>query len=295
MKILVTGITGQLGFDVMREIELRNRTSIDNGGEALFEAVGATRKEMPLDAPDKIDSYIESVRPDAIINCAAYTAVDKAEDEPELAETINAKAPGVIARAAHDIGARLIHISTDYVFPGEGDDFYEVSDETGPRNAYGISKLDGERAVREATNRHFIVRISWVFGINGKNFIRTMLNLAKTHDSLTVVNDQIGSPTYTADLASLLIDMVQTEKYGTYHATNEGVCSWYDLACEVFRVRGLDVNVTPVPSSEYQTKATRPKNSRLSKKSLDDADFRRLPRWQYAVERYLEELKAIGE
>lgn len=291
MRILVTGITGQLGYDVMREIKKRNAESTSEN----IEAIGATRAEMPLDKPEKLRGFIKSVSPDVIIHCAAYTAVDKAEDEPELCETINARATSEIAKAAKEIGAKLIYISTDYVFPGDGERFYEVDDATAPKNVYGKSKLDGERAVREATNGHFIVRISWVFGINGKNFIRTMMNLSKTHKSLTVVDDQIGSPTYTRDLAPLLVDMVQTEKYGTYHATNEGVCSWYELAKEVFRQSGADVSVAPVPSTEYKTRAVRPHNSRLSKRSLDDAGFHRLPDWHDAVRRYLDELSACGE
>jgi len=284
MKVLVTGISGQLGYDVMRVLKERG-----------VEAFGAGRTEMPLTEPGKCAQFIEEQSPDAVIHCAAYTAVDKAEDEPEVCRRVNAESVKAIAEACSKIGAKLIYISTDYVFPGTGEDFYEVQDETAPCNVYGASKLEGEQAVRESLDRHFIVRISWVFGINGKNFIRTMLSLAKTHDSLTVVDDQIGSPTYTADLAELLADMVDTESYGTYHATNEGICSWYELACEVFRLRGLPVKVSPVPSSAYPTKAVRPHNSRLSKASLDKAGFRRLPTWKDAVGRYLKELSAKGE
>ena len=291
MRILVTGITGQLGYDVMREIKKRNAESTSEN----IEAIGATRAEMPLDKPERMSDFIKSVRPEVIIHCAAYTAVDKEEDELELCETINARATSEIAKAAKEIGAKLIYISTDYVFPGDGERFYEVDDVTSPKNVYGKSKLYGERAVREALSKHFIVRISWVFGVNGKNFILTMMNLSKTHESLTVVDDQIGSPTYTRDLAPLLLDMAETEKYGTYHATNEGVCSWYELAKEVFRVSGANVAVTPVPSTEYKTRAVRPHNSRLSKRSLDDAGFHRLPDWHDAVRRYLDELSACGE
>ncbi len=284
MKVLVTGVTGQLGYDVMKELARRG-----------IEAVGASRREMPLDEPDAGASFIERTRPGVIIHCAAYTAVDKAEDEPALCRRINSEAPGAIARAAARVGAKLIFISTDYVFDGEGDRFYETDDPKGPRNVYGASKLAGEEAVRAALAECFIVRISWVFGINGKNFIRTMLQLAKTHSELTVVDDQVGSPTYTADLARLLVDMALTDRYGTYHATNEGVCSWAELASEVFRQRGLGVKITPVPSSAYPTKAVRPHNSRLSKASLTINNFVPLPPWQDAVRRYLAELLARGE
>ena len=284
MKVLVTGISGQLGYDVMRVLKERG-----------VEALGAGRTEMPLTEPEQCARFIEEKRPDAVIHCAAYTAVDRAEDEPEVCRRVNAESVKAIAEVCSQIGAKLIYISTDYVFPGTGEAFYEVQDETAPCNVYGASKLAGEQAVMESLDRYFIVRISWVFGINGKNFIRTMLSLAKTHDSLTVVDDQIGSPTYTADLAGLIADMVGTEAYGTYHATNEGICSWYELACEVFRRRGLGVKVSPVPSSAYPTKAVRPHNSRLSKTSLDKAGFRRLPSWQDAVGRYLDELSVKGE
>lgn len=284
MKVLVTGVTGQLGYDVMRVLQGRG-----------IDVLGATRKEMPLDEPAVCRAYIKAQKPDAVIHCAAYTAVDKAEDEPELCRTINVEATKAIAKACAECGAKLVYISTDYVFPGTGDAFYEVNDETAPCNVYGASKLDGEKAVRTALDEHFIVRISWVFGINGKNFIRTMLSLAKNHDALTVVDDQIGSPTYTADLAELLCDMVQSDKFGTYHATNEGVCSWYELASETFRQRNTAVKVSPVPSSAYPTKAVRPHNSRMSKSALDEAGFKRLPAWQDAVTRYLKELEAKGE
>ena len=282
MKILVTGVTGQLGYDVMRVLSGRD-----------VETVGATRDEMPLDDPVRVRTFVTETRPDAMVHCAAYTAVDRAEDEPALCHTVNAEATQSLAEACEEIGAKLIYISTDYVFPGTGERFYETGDETAPCNAYGASKLAGERAVREAmpSGRFFIVRTSWVFGVHGKNFIRTILGLAKTRDALTVVDDQIGSPTYTADLASLLADMTESEKFGVYHATNEGVCSWAELAAEAIRQRGLRTKVTPVPSDAYPTKAVRPKNSRLSKASLDRGGFRRLPDWKDAVKRYLAELE----
>lgn len=276
MKVLVTGITGQLGFDVMAELKRRN-----------IEAVGATRKDFDLTDEANIKKFIKSNRPDAVIHCAAYTAVDKAEDESELAMQVNGRATEVIAKACKDIDAKMIYISTDYVFPGTGDSPYEVDDPKSPPNAYGRSKLAGEDAVLKLLDKYFIMRISWVFGVNGKNFVKTMLRLSETRDRLTVVNDQIGSPTYTADLAPLLVDMVQTDKYGIYHATNEGFCSWAEFAAEIFRQAGSKIEVVPIPSSEYPTKAVRPLNSRLSKQKLDNAGFRRLPSWKDAVTRFL--------
>ncbi len=282
----MTGVTGQLGYDVVRVLRGRG-----------VGTVGAARAGMPLDDSARTRAFVLETRPDAVIHCAAYTAVDRAEDERELCHAINAEATRAIAGACEEIGAKLVYISTDYVFPGTGEAFYETDDETAPCNAYGASKLAGESAVRDAmkSGRFFIVRTSWVFGIHGRNFIRTILGFAKTRDALTVVDDQVGSPTYTADLAELLADMADSEKYGVYHATNEGVCSWAELAAEAIRLRGLSTKVTPVSSEMYPTKAVRPKNSRLSKSSLDRGGFRRLPDWKDAVKRYLAELKAIGE
>lgn len=282
MKILVTGITGQLGHDVMAELAARGH-----------EAVGATRQDMPLTDFPALRAHLMRVRPDAVIHCAAYTAVDRAEEEKTACMIVNGGATREIAAACRDLGAKLLYLSTDYVFPGTGDGFYEPDDEKGPQNAYGLSKLAGEEAIEELLTRYFIVRISWVFGVNGKNFVKTMLRLAETHDALTVVDDQVGSPTYTRDLARLLVDMVESEKYGVYHATNEGVCSWAEFAKEIFRQAGKDTTVTPVPSSAYPTPAKRPKNSRLSKACLDAAGFCHLPPWQDALARYLEELKAL--
>ena len=282
MKVLVTGVTGQLGYDTARVLRGRG-----------VEVVGATREQMPLDDSARTRAFVLETRPDAVIHCAAYTAVDRAEDERELCHAINAEATRAIAGACEKIGAKLVYISTDYVFPGTGENFYETDDETGPCNSYGASKLAGETAVRGAmkSGRFFIVRTSWVFGVHGKNFIRTILGLAKARDALTVVDDQVGSPTYTADLAELLADMAGSEKFGVYHATNEGICSWAELAAEAIRRRGLRTKVTPVPSDMYPTKAVRPKNSRLSKSSLDVGGFRRLPDWKDAVRRYLLEIE----
>ena len=284
MKVMVTGITGQLGFDVMRELAKRN-----------IESIGAARKDFALTDVEGMRSFIERHKPDAIIHCAAYTAVDKAEDEPELAMAVNGHAVGTLARICRDLDCKLLHISTDYVFPGDGVEPYEVDDRKAPMNAYGRSKLAGEEAILSTLEKYFIVRISWAFGINGKNFVRTMLRLSETRDRLTVVDDQIGSPTYTADLARLLVEMVQTDRYGIYHATNEGFCSWAEFATEIFRQAEVSTVVEPVESSAYPTKAIRPKNSRLSKKNLDAAGFERLPSWKDAVGRYLIELAAEHE
>ena len=276
MKVLVTGITGQLGFDVMAELQRRN-----------IETIGTARKDFDLTDEIGVEKFIKSHKPNAVIHCAAYTAVDKAEDEPELAMKVNGRATGIIAKTCKEIDAKMIYISTDYVFPGTGDAPYEVDDPKNPPNAYGRSKLAGEDAVIKCLDKYFIVRISWVFGVNGKNFVKTMLKLSETKERLTIVNDQIGSPTYTADLAPLLVDMVQTDKYGIYHATNEGFCSWAEFAAEIFRQAGVKTEVVPIASSEYPTKAVRPLNSRLSKQKLDSAGFKRLPSWQDAVARYL--------
>lgn len=282
MKVLVTGFGGQLGFDVMRELTNRG-----------IDATGTTRQDFPLTDMEAMRKRILDYMPDVVIHCAAYTAVDKAEEEPEIALAVNGEATRCIAELCKEIDAKLIYISTDYVFPGTGEDFYEPDAPKAPQNAYGKSKLTGEEYVREILEKYFIVRISWVFGINGKNFIRTMLKLSETHDELRVVDDQVGSPTYTVDLAKLLVEMAGSEKYGVYHATNEGICSWAELAEETFRQYGRKTKVMPVASSEYPTKAVRPKNSRMSKQCLDDAGFKRLPNWKDAVGRYLIELAAI--
>ena len=278
--ILVTGITGQLGFDVVKELERRG-----------VEVVGTTRNELSLTTEAGAKDFILEQKPEVVIHCAAYTAVDKAESESELALTVTGFGTRWVAEACREVGAKMIYVSTDYVFGGDGRTPYEVHDEKKPVNIYGYSKLLGENSVSTILERHFIVRVSWVFGINGKNFVKTMLRLAETKDKLRVVNDQIGSPTYTVDLARLLADMAGTEKFGTYHASNEGFCSWADFAKEIFEQAGLSVEVEGIPTIEYPTPARRPFNSRLSKKSLDEASFERLPTWQDAVKRFLAELK----
>ncbi|WP_302610462.1 dTDP-4-dehydrorhamnose reductase [uncultured Mitsuokella sp.] len=284
MRVLVTGVTGQLGHDCVMELQDRD-----------MEVRGVSSKEFPLTDAGAMRRYMEAYRPTAVIHCAAYTAVDRAEDDKETCMAVNAEGTAALARLCRDFHAKMVYISTDYVFPGDGTEPYAVDAPKDPKNVYGQSKLAGEEAVQQILKRYFIVRISWVFGINGKNFVRTMLKLGQTHKALTVVDDQIGSPTYTRDLAVLLADMIQTEKYGVYHATNEGFCSWAEFAAEIFRQAGMDIKVTPVPSSAYPTRAVRPHNSRMSKKSLREAGFSLLPRWQDAIGRYLIELESLKE
>lgn len=280
MKVLVTGVKGQLGYDVVNELTKRG-----------IEAVGVDIQDMDITDAASVEKVIGEVAPDAVIHCAAYTAVDAAEDNVELCRRVNADGTQNIANVCKKLDCKMIYISTDYVFDGEGTRAWEPDDERHPLNVYGQTKYEGELAVQNTLEKYFIVRISWVFGVNGKNFIKTMLNLGKTHDHLTVVNDQFGSPTYTYDLARLLVDMVLTDKYGIYHATNEGICNWYEFACEIFRKAGMNVDVAPVPVSEYPTKAKRPENSRMSKEKLTENGFERLPSWQDALERYLPQIQ----
>lgn len=278
MKVLVTGTKGQLGFDVCNEL---TRRGIENQGIDRDEC-DITNKQAVLD-------YIYNYAPDVVVHCAAYTAVDRAESEEHVCRRVNRDGTEYIALACKTINAKMVYISTDYVFNGEGDKFFEVDDETGPLNMYGLTKLEGEEQVRKILEKYFIVRISWVFGVNGNNFINTMLRLAGGNKELKIVSDQIGSPTFTYDLAPLICDMIETEKYGTYHATNEGLCSWAEFAEHIFKVAGQNVLVHHITTEEYPTKAVRPKNSRLSKKSLDEAGFKRLPDWKDAVERYIKQ------
>lgn len=280
MKILVTGVKGQLGYDVVKQLRQKGH-----------ESIGIDRDELDLMNDVAIDSFFQNQTFDAIIHCAAYTAVDKAEDEGEVCTQINVNATRKLAENAKKIDAKFIYISTDYVFPGTGNEAYESDAKKGPTNHYGVTKLQGEDVVRELLEKFFIVRISWVFGINGNNFIKTMLNLSKTRDELSIVDDQIGSPTYTADLAPLLVEMIETEKYGEYNASNEGFCSWADFATEIFKCAGKKVKINRVDSSAFPTKATRPKNSRMSKQALIAAGFETLPSWQDAVSRYIKELR----
>lgn len=280
MKVLVTGVKGQLGHDVIKELEKRGHT-----------AVGVDIDNMDITDQEAVRRVVTQAAPEAVVHCAAYTAVDAAEDHEELCRLVNAKGTEHIVSVCRDLDCKLMYISTDYVFNGQGERPWEPDDEREPLNVYGQTKYEGELAV-ETLEKYFIVRIAWVFGVNGKNFIKTMLNLGKTRDSLTVVDDQIGSPTYTYDLARLLVDMVETEKYGRYHATNEGLCSWYEFACEIFKEAGIQVKVSPVGSDMYPARAKRPMNSRMDKSKLRDMGFEPMPSWQDALRRYLE---VIGE
>lgn len=282
MRVLVTGAKGQLGFDVMNELEKRGHVGI-----------GVDVEEMDITNPDIVDKVITESKVDVVMHGAAYTAVDAAEDNVELCRKINAYGTENVAKVCKKLDIPMVYISTDYVFDGQGTRPWEPDDERHPLNVYGQSKYEGELAVQDNLDKFFIIRIAWVFGVNGKNFIKTMLNLAKNHDTLSVVNDQTGSPTYTYDLARLLVDMMETDKYGFYHATNEGLCTWYEFALEIFRQAGVDVKVVPVTSEEFQAKAKRPSNSRMNKDKLDVMGFERLPSWQDALARYLEILKTM--
>lgn len=279
MRILVTGASGQLGYDVERELERRG-----------IEHLGTSSRELDITDREAVERLMAAYRPDAAIHCAAYTKVDLAEDEPERCWAVNVDGTRNLAAACREIGAKLLYISTDYVFPGTGERSYETGDPTGPVNTYGRSKLAGELAVQSLLEKYFIVRISWVFGKNGNNFVKTMLRLAETKAELSVVCDQIGSPTYTADLAPLLCDMVQTERYGVYHATNEGTCAWSEFAEAIFELAGRQVVVHPIPTSAYPTRAVRPLNSRMSKECLHSNGFQELPEWKNALARYLKEI-----
>lgn len=277
MKILVTGAAGQLGQDVMEETRARGH-----------ETRGVDIGELDITDACKVGELLEDYRPDMVIHCAAWTAVDAAEDHEEECRRVNALGTANLAEACARVDAGMIYLSTDYVFDGEGDRPWEPDDKAGPLNVYGRTKYEGEEAVRKYLERYYIVRIAWVFGLHGKNFVRTMLDLSEKYNKLTVVSDQFGTPTYTADLAVLLVDMAERDRYGTYHATNEGgFISWYDFAVEIFRQAGIDMEVKPVASSEYPTAAKRPENSRLCKDKLEQEGFARLPAWQDALSRYL--------
>lgn len=281
MKILVTGAKGQLGTDLMNELAKRG-----------LEGMGVDVEEMDITDADACRRVISASGADAVIHCAAYTAVDAAEDNVELCRRINGEGTRNVAQACRDAGIKLMYISTDYVFDGQGTRPWEPDDERHPLNVYGLTKYEGELAVEELTDKYFTVRIAWVFGAAGKNFIKTMLRLGKERGAVSVVDDQVGSPTYTYDLARLLVDMIQTDRYGRYHATNEGLCSWYEFAVEIFRQAGMDdVKVTPVSSSEFPAKAVRPSNSRMSKEKLTENGFELLPSWQDALSRYLGEIE----
>ncbi len=279
MNIIVTGATGQLGYDVCAEL-----------GRRGIKHIGLGSRDCDITDKSAVDALFSREQPTAVIHCAAYTKVDLAEDEPEKAWAVNVDGTRNIAEACRKYGAKMLYISTDYVFQGDGEQFYTTEDPVAPQGNYGRTKLAGELAVQANLTDYFIVRISWVFGINGSNFVKTMLNLSEKYDSLRVVADQIGSPTYTFDLAPLLCDMIMTDKYGVYHATNEGVCSWADFSRAIFAAAGKTMTVNDVTTEEYGAKAPRPKNSRMSKDKLVENGFHRLPTWQDALERYLKEL-----
>ena len=296
MNILVTGVAGQLGYDVMNELTKRGHIAV--GSDILKkEDVCSAFEYVQLDITkmQDVEHIIAEYSPDAVIHCAAWTAVDAAEDDENKDKVfaINTQGTKYIAEACKRCGCKMMYISTDYVFNGEGTEPWEPDcKEYAPMNVYGESKLQGELAVSENLNKYFIVRIAWVFGKNGNNFIKTMLNVGKKFDTLRVVNDQIGTPTYTLDLARLLVDMIETDKYGYYHATNEGgFISWYDFACEIFKHAGYSTKVVPVTTEEYGlSKAKRPFNSRLNKSKLTENGFKTLPDWQDALKRYLSEI-----
>lgn len=283
MKVLVTGVKGQLGYDVVRELEKRGHT-----------AVGVDIDEMDITDATAVERVLTETQPEAVIHCSAFTAVDRAEDETELCRRVNVEGTGNIAKICKKLDCKMLYLSTDYIFSGDGERPWEPDDEASPLNAYGQSKYDGELALKKYVEKYFIVRISWVFGINGNNFIKTMLRLGRENGAVKVVDDQIGSPTYTYDLSRLLVDMIESGRYGAYHATNEGICSWYEFAKEIFRAAGMnDVSVTPVKSGEFPVKAKRPKNSRMSKEKLVANGFTLLPAWQDAVARYMKELEVF--
>lgn len=284
MRVLVTGAKGQLGSDLLCELSKRNIESVGIDIEDLDITDAAATKKL-------IEGINNKTKLDAIIHCAAYTAVDAAEDNEALVTKINAEGTKNIAEVAKTLDVAMMYISTDYVFDGEGKRPWEPDDKRAPLNVYGMAKYKGELYVEELVKKCFIVRISWVFGLHGNNFIKTMLRLGKERGAVSVVNDQIGSPTYTPDLSRLLADMILTDKYGRYHATNEGLCSWYDFAVEIFKQANLDVAVTPVSSDAFPVKAKRPHNSRMDKSKLTENGFKLLPTWQDALRRYLLELE----
>ena len=303
MKVFVTGVAGQLGHDVMNELQSRGYEGIGTDIAPEYSGIQdhTAVTQMPyvqMDITDKeaVEKIITDLNPDVVVHCAAWTAVDMAEDDDkvEKVRAINAGGTDNIAKVCKKIGAKMVYLSTDYVFDGQGEKPWDPDcKDYKPLNIYGQTKLEGELAVSSQLEKYFIVRIAWVFGVNGKNFIKTMLNVGKNHGTVRVVNDQIGTPTYTLDLSRLLVDMIETEKYGYYHATNEGgYISWYDFTCEIYKQAGYQTKVIPVSTAEYgASKAARPFNSRLDKKKLVEAGFQPLPTWQDALTRYLETIE----
>lgn len=294
MKVFVTGVCGQLGYDVMKELASRGHMAV--GSDILEQSSFDNYVKLDITDEQAVRTTLQQIKPDVVVHCAAWTAVDAAEDEEnkEKVFAINVTGTENITKAAKELDAKMVYISTDYVFDGKGETPWEADcKDYAPLSVYGKTKLEGEKAVSSILDKYFIVRIAWVFGLNGNNFIKTMLNVGKKYDTLRVVNDQIGTPTYTKDLARLLVDMTETEKYGYYHATNEGgYISWYDFACEIFKMAGYTNTVVPVTTAEYGiSKAARPFNSRLSKEKLIKNGFKPLPTWQDALSRYLKEIE----
>ncbi|MGG7619628.1 dTDP-4-dehydrorhamnose reductase [Bacillus coreaensis] len=279
MLVLVTGISGQLGFDVVKELKSKGH-----------EAVGVDRSVLDITDESAVSNYVKNLQPEAIIHCAAYTNVDAAETDQEGAYKVNALGTKYLAEAAKEVDAKMIYVSTDYVFDGAGTEPYEVDHPTKPLGVYGETKLAGEKLLQETLDKFYIVRTAWVYGINGNNFVKTMLKLAQDRKELGVVYDQVGSPTYTVDLARFLVELVESEKYGVYHASNEGVCSWHEFAVEIFHQAGLDIKVNPLTSDEFPRPAARPKYSVLSKKKIIEQGFTPLRDWKEALQDYLKEL-----
>lgn len=282
MKVIVTGVKGQLGYDVVRELKERS----------YDEVLGIDVDDLDITDSQFVKEFMKKENPDVIVHCAAYTAVDKAEDNEALCYDVNVNGTKYLVEAAKTHDAKFVYISTDYVFSGDKEGQYDIEDIPNPKSVYGKTKYLGELESLKH-NKHFTIRISWVFGKNGNNFIKTMLRLGNERDELSVVSDQIGSPTYTYDLSRLIVDMIETDKYGIYHATNEGICSWYEFASEIFRQTNIDIDLKPIMTSQYPTKAKRPLNSSMSKQSLVDNGFRLLESWQDAVKRYLKEIGVV--
>ena len=280
MKVLVTGYAGQLGWDTVRQLEARG-----------IECRGVDMQDFDLTDSEAVKACVQAYRPTAIVHCAAYTNVDKAESQPEICAAVNGMGTVNLVRAALSVGAKLLFISTDYVFPGTGDQPYQIDDRYGPQNVYGMSKVQGEDAVRSLMTDYFILRISWLFGKHGHNFVRTMLRLGAEKKEIRVVNDQIGSPTYSRDVARVICDLLPTDKYGIYHVRNEGFMSWYDFAKMIMSKTGLSCRVVPVPSAEYPTPARRPLNSRLDGSRLAEAGIEPMPSVESALDRFLEEIR----
>ena len=282
MKIVVTGVNGQLGYDVVKELNNRNYT----------EVIGIDIKDLDITNENAVKDFMNINNPDVIVHCAAYTAVDNAEDNQKTCYDVNVNGTKYLVESAKELDAKFLYISTDYVFSGDKDSEYFVEDIPNPKSVYGETKYLGEVETLNH-NKHFIVRISWVFGKNGNNFIKTMIKLGKEKNELNIVFDQIGSPTYTHDLSKLIVDMIETDKYGIYQATNDGVCSWFEFAQKIFEFSNIDISLNPILTEQYPTKAKRPRNSVMSKKNLIDNGFELLPSWQDALKRYLKEIEII--